>query len=464
MKPQQALILPPAEYFKTYDIRGIVGSDGLTQTNVEGLGGAIAELARQFGQTTLVVGRDVRSSGQALQEALTRGLLQAGCDVIDIGIVSTPVMYFATYQLRTLAGVMVTASHNPPEYNGFKMVLAGRCLTPEEIQSLLMQSSPVPYERPGSYSKHGIEEAYYDRVLSDVTLKRKMKVVVDCGNGAVSRLAPELIKRLGCEVIPLYCEFDGQFPNHMPDPSRSENLLALSHKVQSEGADLGIAFDGDGDRLAVVDDHGCIILPDRLIMVYAKELLSRQPGATILIDVKSSRRIIDYVEQLGGQVVMWKSGHSLMKEKMREMNIPFGGELSGHMFFKDRWYGFDDGLYAASRLLEILSAVDDTAHEFFSAFPEGYFTPEILVPVLEGQAKGIIERMQSNASEFEGEALLIDGLRVDYPDGWGLVRASNTMPYLTMRFEAESPSALLAIQQKFKARLVAVCPTLDLPF
>lgn len=458
------ITLPPAAFFKAYDIRGVVGEDGLTPSNVERLGVSIAMLARQFGQTTLVVGRDVRLSGASLQSALIKGLLACGCDVIDIGVVSTPALYFATHHLRTLAGVMVTASHNPPEYNGFKVVLAGRSITTAEINQL---SEPVSVESAvalGQYSDYTIDADYYNRILSSIKLTRSIKVVIDCGNGAASQLAPELFSRLGCDVTPLFCEYDGSFPNHMPDPSQPENLTALRRRVIEEGAELGIAFDGDGDRLAVVDAVGNIIWPDSLMMVYAEALLKRDPGATIIIDVKSSRRLAQKITELGGNAVFWKSGHSLMKEKMRETHAALGGELSGHVFFKDGWYGFDDGLYAAARLLEILSAQASTPSEYLSKFVDGYSTPEILVTVAEGEAHRIINLLESQLTQFEGDVLLIDGVRVDYAQGWGLVRASNTMPCLTLRFEAESEAALLTIQAKFKTCLHTVCPTLNLPF
>ncbi len=458
-------MLPPAVLFKAYDIRGVVGDNGLTPGNVECLGTAIATLAHQFGQTTLVVGRDVRSSGTVLQAALIRGLLASGCDVIDIGIVSTPALYFATHHLNTSAGVMVTASHNPPEYNGFKIVLAGRSLTTVEIKRLLeLVPVSVGDSTPGQYSRYAIEEDYYEKIVSSTRLGRSMKVVIDCGNGAASRLAPELFSRLGCEVIPLFCEYDGCFPNHMPDPSQPDNLTALRAKVVADGAELGIAFDGDGDRLAVVDGTGQIIWPDRLMMVFAEALLKCEPGVRIVIDVKSSRYLAQMITECGGEAIFWKSGHSLMKEKMRESRAALGGELSGHIFFKDRWYGFDDGLYAAARLLEILSKESLDASGYLNKFLNGVSTPEILVPVEEGEGEKIVHRLRSQAKLFEGDVLLIDGVRVDYAQGWGLVRSSNTMPCLTLRFEADSESALRIIQTKFKERLRAVCPALELPF
>ncbi len=462
--PGDNRVLPPAALFKAYDIRGVVDDNGLTPGNVECLGAAIASLAHQFGQTTLVVGRDVRSSGVALQGALIKGLLESGCDVIDIGIVSTPALYFAAHHLNTLAGVMVTASHNPPEYNGFKIVLAGRSLTTAEIKQL-SESPPAPVsDSPGYYSRYAIEEDYHERIVSSTQVCRSMKVVIDCGNGAASQLAPELFSRLGCEVIPLFCEYDGRFPNHMPDPSQPDNLAALRAKVVADGAELGIAFDGDGDRLAVVDGTGQIIWPDRLMMVFAEALLKREYGARIVIDVKSSRYLAQMITESGGEAIFWKSGHSLMKEKMRETRAALGGELSGHIFFKDRWYGFDDGLYAAARLLEILSKESSDASAYLNRFLNGVSTPEILVPVEEGKGEKIVDRLRSQAKLFEGDVLLIDGVRVDYAQGWGLVRSSNTMPCLTLRFEADSESALRIIQTKFKERLRAVCPALELPF
>ena len=456
--------LPPAEVFKAYDIRGVVGESGLTPENVQSLGLAIGALARTYGQTTLVVARDTRLSGSVLQSALVEGMLLAGCDVIDIGVAPTPALYFATHHLRTLAGVMITASHNPPQYNGFKIVLAGRSLTSTEINQLAQLDQLDVAESQGEYSQYDIREAYSARIQSDVTVKRSLKVVVDCGNGAAAQLAPALFTKLGCEVVPLFCEFNGHFPNHMPDPSRPENLSALIAEVKNSGADIGLAFDGDGDRLAVIDSAGNIIWPDRVMMAFVEDVLSRAPGATVVLDVKSSRLLVEQIQKQGGQPLIWKSGHSLMKAKMRETQALLGGELSGHVFFKDRWYGFDDGLYAAARLLEILSRSSKSSYTYFAGFPEDITTPEILIPLQEGEGKKLVQRIQSQAGQFSGKALLIDGLRVDYADGWGLVRASNTMPYLTLRFEAESVDSMARIQQEFKMCLQQVCPDLTVPF
>ena len=458
------LQLPPAKVFKAYDIRGVVAEDGLNTDNVHHLGLALGAKTQSLGQKTVVVGRDVRVSGAKLQAALVDGLLQSGCDVIDIGIVPTPVLYFATYHFQNAAGVMVTASHNPPQYNGFKMMLAGRSVTSDEIQLLSRMNEVTLPEVTGEYRQYDIHEDYYRRILIDVNVHRSLKVVLDCGNGAASELAPTLFKRLGCEVIPLYCECDGRFPNHMPDPSRPENLNDLRAHVRETKADIGIAFDGDADRLAVVDSEGQVISADRVLMAYVSDVLPKINRGTVIVDVKTSRRVVQLVEDLDGNAIIWKSGHSLMKEKMRETQAVFAGELSGHVFFNDRWYGFDDGVYAAARLLEILANENQSSSDYFKQFPEGIATPEILVMVAEGQAAKIVAALQGKAQQFSGKPLLLDGLRVDYAEGWGLVRASNTMPCLTLRFEADCTQTLHNIQNEFKQHLLSVDAALDLPF
>ncbi|AMP00790.1 phosphoglucomutase/phosphomannomutase, C-terminal domain protein [Collimonas arenae] len=456
--------------FKAYDIRGVVGKT-LDAGIAHHIGLAFGGAARALGEKTVVIGRDGRLSGRELTAALAIGLQEAGVDVIDLGMVVTPMVYFATHVLGAQSGVMITGSHNPPDYNGFKMVLAGEAIYGETIQALYREivravGSAVPPQvgRIGDYRTHDIKEAYLQRILSDVKLARPMKIVVDCGNGVAGAFAGELYRALGCEVQELFCEVDGTFPNHHPDPAHPENLQDVIRALQSGDAELGLAFDGDGDRLGVVTKDGQIIYPDRQLMLFAADVLTRHPGQSILYDVKCTRHLAPWIARHGGTPLMWKTGHSLVKAKMRETGAPLGGEMSGHVFFKDRWYGFDDGLYAGVRLLELLSRENDPSAAL-NALPQSISTPELQLQLVEGENFSLIEKLQEDA-EFPGaeKIIKIDGLRVEYVDGFGLARSSNTTPVVVMRFEAESDAALARIQSEFKRVILAAKPEALLPF
>lgn len=452
------------EIFRAYDIRGIVG-ETLSEDVVRVIGRAIGSEAAARGVEALCVGYDGRHSSPALAEALAEGVMAAGCDVIHIGAVPTPVLYFATHELQTGSGVMVTGSHNPANYNGLKIMLGGETLSGEAIQQLYRRVETGELASgQGEESSQDVRRAYLDRIVGDIAVAAPLKVVVDAGNGIAGELAPLLIEELGCEVIPLYCEVDGDFPNHHPDPGKPANLADLIARVQAEGADLGVAFDGDGDRLGVVTNTGKIIWPDRLLMLFARDVVSRNPGADVLYDVKCSRRLATVVSEAGGRPIMWKTGHSLMKAKMRETGALLAGEMSGHIFFGERWYGFDDGLYSAARLLEILGIDDRHCDEVFDDFPEDVSTPELNVEVTESSKFEIMERLASEGDFGDGSISTIDGIRVDYADGWGLCRASNTTPVLALRFEGETREALERIQGVFREQLHRVAPDLVTDF
>lgn len=456
-----------ASIFRAYDIRGVVGSQ-LSADVARALGQAIGEVMREKDLTQIVVGRDGRLSGPELAGALAEGLRAAGIDVIDVGAVPTPLVYFAAYQFNTGCGVAVTGSHNPPDYNGFKIVVGGETLSEDAITDLYRRivAGPEPAERKGNYRQADVIEDYIERVSSDVQAERSLKVVADAGNGIAGEIAPRLLEAIGCEVIPLYCEVDGHFPNHHPDPSDPKNLEDLIQAVQATDADLGVAFDGDGDRLGVVTRAGEIIFPDRVLMLFARDVLSRVPGATVIYDVKCTGHLGPEILQAGGSPLMWRTGHSLIKAKMRETEAQLAGEMSGHFFFRERWYGFDDGLYSASRLLEILASDLDgrDADAIFATLPKGVSTPELKLPMSEGENHPFIARFQKQA-HFEGARLTtIDGMRADWSDGWGLVRASNTTPVLVLRFDAANEEALERIQQTFREQLLALDPKLTLPF
>ncbi len=454
----------PAAIFNAYDIRGVAG-ETLTPAVMTLLGRAIGSEAYDRGQQTVIVGRDCRESGPELAEAMVQGLRSSGRDVVDLGMVPTPLLYFATRFLGSDCGVMVTGSHNPPEYNGVKLVLGGETVSGDQIQALTGRLDRGELlQGEGSYRSQDLLADYVDRVASDVRLARPMKVVVDCGNGAAGLLAPVLLRTLGCEVVELYCNPDGRFPNHQPDPSRPENLADLSAAVQREAADLGIAFDGDGDRLGVVDNQGKIIWPDRLLMLFAQDVLSRQPGADIIYDVKSSRELASYILLHGGRPLMWKSGHSLMRAKLKETGALLAGELSGHVFFEERWYGFDDGPYAGARLLEILAEDPRPPAEVFAELPESPSTPELLVPTADGAQHALAARMIAMADLKGATLTTIDGLRAEFAKGWGLVRASNTTPHLVFRFEADDAESLAEIESQFRKLALSVDPNLQLPF
>ncbi|MCK7547604.1 phosphomannomutase/phosphoglucomutase [Marinobacter koreensis] len=452
------------EIFRAYDIRGIVG-ETLSPDIVQVIGRAIGSEAAARGVSSLCIGYDGRHSSPELASALARGIMATGCDVIDIGAVPTPVLYFATHELQTGSGVMVTGSHNPANYNGLKIMLGGETLSGEAIQGLYqrIQTGDLATGQ-GSQSAQDVRRAYLDRIVGDVAVAAPLKVVVDAGNGIAGELGPMLIEELGCEVIPLYCEVDGDFPNHHPDPGKPDNLADLIARVKSEGADLGIAFDGDGDRVGVVTNTGKIIWPDRLLMLFARDVVSRNPGADVIYDVKCTRRLASIVSEAGGRPIMWKTGHSLIKAKMKETGALLAGEMSGHIFFGERWYGFDDGLYSAARLLEILGIEDRHCDEVFADFPEDISTPELNVEVTESTKFAIIERLGQEADFGDGNISTIDGIRVDYADGWGLCRASNTTPVLVLRFEGETDDALARIEAVFREQLAKVAPDLQISF
>jgi phosphomannomutase/phosphoglucomutase len=456
--------LPPAAIFKAYDIRGIVG-DTLTESGVEQIGRAIGSEARARGRSRVVIGRDGRLSGPALSVALAHGLQAAGIDVIDVGQVATPMLYFAAHELGTLSGVMVTGSHNPPQYNGLKMMLDGETLSGAAIQALRARITEARLDQGnGSYQRHDIREAYLERIVTSVRLARPMRIAIDAGNGVAGATAPDLYRRLGCDVQALFCEVDGRFPNHHPDPSQPHNLEDLIAAVKAGGAELGLAFDGDGDRLGLVTRSGQIIYPDRQLMLFAADVLSRVPGGEVIFDVKCTRHLFAWIEEHGGRPLLWKTGHSFIKQKLRETGAPLAGEMSGHIFFKERWYGFDDGLYAGARLLEILSRHDNPS-AVLEALPDSVSTPELQWQLAEGENYALMQRLQESA-RFAGaqEIITIDGLRVEYADGFGLARPSNTTPIIVLRFEADDAAALSRIQAEFRAALLQVKPGATLPF
>ncbi len=457
----------PASIFRAYDIRGVVG-DTLQSDTVRLIGMAVGSETLAQGEHTLVVGYDGRLSSPDISESLVQGILLTGCNVINIGMVPTPVLYFATHELDSSSGVMVTGSHNPPDYNGFKIVIGGHTLANEDIQKLYQRIRSGDFSSgQGELSQVDVRESYVERIRDDVAIARPLKVVIDCGNGVAGDIAPQLFEELGCDVVPLFCDVDGNFPNHHPDPGKPGNLQDLIERVRTEGADIGIAFDGDGDRLGVVTNEGKIIYPDRLLMLFAKDVVSRNPGADVIFDVKCTRRLTSLVSGYGGRPVMWKTGHSLMKAKMKETGALLAGEMSGHIFFKERWYGFDDGLYSAARLLEIVGVELRPVQEIFNEFPEGISTPEINIKVTDESKFELVEKLLqlAKAGKFgKGSINAIDGLRIDYPVGWGLVRASNTTPDLVLRFEADTQEALEKLQALFKQQLFAVDSSLQIPF
>src|SRR5690554_6808576 len=452
--------------FRAYDIRGVVGQS-LDTGVAELIGQAIGSLMREQDLTDIVIGRDGRLSGPDMVAGLTAGLRKAGRNVIDIGMVPTPVVYFGAFHLRTGCCVSVTGSHNPPDYNGFKIVVGGETLSGDAITDLharIAEGRLHTADAPGGLSERDISDDYVERIAGDVQTERSLKVVVDAGNGVAGEIGPRVLEAIGCEVVPLYCEIDGEFPNHHPDPSEPENLADLVNMVQRLDADLGLAFDGDGDRLGVVTKDGENIFPDRLLMLFAADVLERNPGAVIVYDVKCTGRLPGHILRHGGSPLMWKTGHSLIKAKMREVEAELAGEMSGHFFFAERWYGFDDGIYSAARLLEILAARDESPTQILSALPTGVATAEIKVPAPDENPHAFVERFQASA-ELEGARLsTIDGVRADWNDGWGLVRASNTTPVLVLRFDADDQAALERIQALFREQIHAIDPELELPF
>ncbi|SEJ54752.1 MULTISPECIES: phosphomannomutase/phosphoglucomutase [unclassified Variovorax] len=447
-----------ASIFKAYDIRGIVPST-LDADVAQALGRAFGSAARAAGEKSVAVGRDGRLSGPTLAEALIKGLVATGIEVIDVGAVTTPMLYFAAHTLCT-SGIQVTGSHNPKDYNGFKMVLAGRAIYGDEIQGLrkTMEAGTAQLAPGGSVRKVDVTDAYVKRIAGDIKLARPLKIVVDSGNGIAGASAPAIFRAIGCEVTELYSEVDGNFPNHHPDPSKPENLKDLMAALAGGDAELGLAFDGDGDRLGIVTKDGQNIFPDRQMQLFAQDVLSRVPGGTIVYDVKCSQRLAPAIEAAGGKPMIYKTGHSLIKAKMKEIDSPLGGEMSGHIFFKERWFGFDDGTYAGCRLLEILSK-SPNASDVLNALPTSFSTPELNVACAEGEPHAVVDTLVKGAS-FAAPAVVstIDGLRVDWPDGFGLIRASNTTPVLVLRFEGQTDAALKRIETEMLALLRTVKP------
>ncbi|MDC0434687.1 phosphomannomutase/phosphoglucomutase [bacterium] len=454
------------DIFRAYDIRGVV-SDQLTPAAVEQIGRSFGTECVERDIPDVVVARDGRLSGPDLIAALSRGIQSTGVNVINIGMVPTPVLYYATYHLGTGTGIMVTGSHNPPEYNGLKMVLAGDALFGEGITALYtrLQEQQLTDNNTGKFEEKDILQDYLDRITGDVKLARPMSIAFDCGNGVAGAAAPQLFDALGCNSNSLFTEVDGNFPNHHPDPAKLENLADLIALVKDKGHEIGLAFDGDGDRVGVIDDKGNVIWPDRQMVLFARDVLQRNPGARIIYDVKCSKVLPAAITEAGGVPDMWKTGHSFIKARIKETGAQLGGEMSGHMFFKERWYGFDDALYAAARLLEILSKTDRKASEIFGEIPNSINTPELNVKLDEdGAQHAFIEKFMAG-SKFDGATLTtIDGVRADYSDGWGLVRASNTTPSLVIRFEADTDKAMQRIQAEFRQNMQAVDDKLALPF
>ncbi|MBS0587877.1 MAG: phosphomannomutase/phosphoglucomutase [Proteobacteria bacterium] len=454
----------PHEIFKAYDIRGIVGKT-ITAENVEKIGHAIGSEARARNLTAIAIGRDGRLSGPELSQALARGIRKSGIDVVDVGMVATPMLYFAAHELCQYSGVMVTGSHNPPEYNGFKIVLGGQTLAADTIQALRLRIENNDLTQgAGNYSEHNITATYLQRITGDIKLTRPIKIVVDCGNGVAGAYAPALYRGLGCQVTELFCDVDGSFPNHHPDPSVPDNLNDVIQALKTSDAEIGLAFDGDGDRLGIVTKDGHIINADRQLMLFAADVLSRNPGGKIIFDVKCTRNLAPWISQHGGTPVMWKTGHSFIKSKLIEEKALLAGEMSGHLFFKERWYGFDDGLYAGARLLELLSREQDITATLKN-LPDSLNTPELQVRTAEGENHTLIAQLQKSA-KFDNpqQVITTDGLRVEYRDGFGLARASNTTPVVVLRFEADNQAALQRIQEDFRRNILQAKPDAQLPF
>jgi len=469
MSSQYKMLPIESSIFKAYDIRGIV-EQTLTEDAVFQIGLAVGSEAADRGEQQIYVARDGRLSGPALIKAFTQGLRDSGRDVIDIGMVPTPVLYFAAYQLGTGSGIMLTGSHNPPNYNGLKMVLGGTTLSGDDIQHLRQRINDKNFTQgKGKFEELDIVEQYIERVTSDVKLSRPMKVIVDCGNGVPGAVAPTLLRKLGCEVEEMYCDVDGNFPNHHPDPSKPENLADLKAALAKGDADIGLAFDGDGDRLGVITPQGEVIWADRQLMLYARDILARNPGGDIIFDIKCTTKLPLVIKEAGGNPIMWKTGHSFIKGKLKETGALLAGEMSGHIFFKERWYGFDDALYTAARLLEILSADSRPATEIFGELPDSINTPELNLNMEEGEHHKLIEKLVSAAgsdNNFKDAKLTtIDGVRADWNDGFGLVRASNTTPCLVFRFEGDSEQSLERIKGSFRELVKSQAPaSVKIPF
>jgi phosphomannomutase / phosphoglucomutase len=464
--------------FKAYDIRGVIDKT-LDPSVAKLIGQSFGSAMREIGETVCVVGRDGRLSGPALMAGLTEGLLSVGVDVIDLGVVATPMVYFGTniningHQAKS--GIMITGSHNPPDYNGFKMVLGSSAIYGEQIQALRERIIAKQFATGlGKRSEYDIFPEYLARIVGDVKLKRKIKIAVDCGNGVGGAFAGKLFRALGCEVEELFCEVDGTFPNHHPDPAHLENLQDLIKNLKNTDNEIGLAFDGDADRLGVVTKSGEVIFPDRQMMLFAKDVLGRNPGAQIIYDVKCTRNLATYIKQAGGEPLMWKTGHSLVKAKLKETGALLAGEMSGHIFFKDRWYGFDDGLYTGARLLEILSGEKDL-NATLEGLPNAICTPELQMPCAEGEPFVLLDKIKEKVAEGKSmgtntlfpssESInTIDGVRVEYADGFGLARPSNTTPIVVMRFEADSQAAIERIQAEFKQVFLGIKSDVKMPF
>ena len=452
------------DIFRAYDIRGIVET-ALTPDTVQLIGQAFATEALSQNQKTVVIGRDGRLSSPELAQRLSQGLRAGGCDVIDIGMVPTPVLYYATHKLKTGTGIMVTGSHNPPQYNGLKMLIAGNTLYGDGIKALYqMIVEDRVNNGEGSHTEQNIIPDYLDTIVNDIKLDKSLNIAVDCGNGVAGVSATELSTRLACNVTELFCEVDGNFPNHHPDPSKPENLVDLQNTIKEKSLDIGLAFDGDGDRVGILDDKQNIIWADRQMMLYAADVLKRKPGALIIFDIKSTTNLATYIKDLGGKPLMWKTGHSFIKAKMKETGAELAGEMSGHVFFKERWFGFDDGLYSAARMLEIVSQHNETSSTLFETLPDSFNTPELQISFEEGEHYKFMEKFIKQAKFDGANTITIDGLRVNYANGWGLIRPSNTTPCLVLRFEANDENSLNKIQNTFREQILAVDSTLKLPF
>ena len=450
------------EIFRAYDIRGIV-DEQLSDAMLYHIGLAVGTQVKRNGENSIAVGADGRLSSPRLSQALMAGLADTGCRVLNLGAVPTPVLYFGVKTLGTASGIMLTGSHNPSNYNGCKIVIGGHTLANDSIIALYDLIKLQDYELGiGAIEEHIIDQVYQDRIDSDVKLARPLKVVLDAGNGIAGDIAPKLFKQLGCDVIPLFCEVDGNFPNHHPDPGKPANLVDLQAAVAKHKADIGLAFDGDGDRVGVITETGQMIYPDKLLMLFAEDVISRNPQAEIIYDVKCTRLLEPFIQSKGGVPTMWKTGHSLIKSKMIETGALLAGEMSGHIFFKERWYGFDDGIYSAVRLCEILASTSESASAMFKRFPEDVSTPEINIQVTEDEKFDLVTQLQS-AHFPTGKVSTIDGIRVDYVDGWGLVRASNTTPVLVLRFEGQNQAVLQRIKEEFQRHLYAVDTKLTVP-
>ncbi|WP_133130609.1 phosphomannomutase/phosphoglucomutase [Legionella yabuuchiae] len=450
--------------FRAYDIRGVIG-EHLDEDAFYSIGKAISCRLHGLNRTGLFLGRDGRLTSDSLASALTQGLLDSGINVFDLGVVATPMMYFATHNYEMDCGLMITGSHNPADYNGIKMVLAGKTLANADIDHLYQLNQALEsIEGQGQYHALEIAADYIHRIVGDITIHRPLKVVIDSGNGMAGPIAPTIIKQLGCEVIEVYCDVDGRFPNHHPDPTIESNLADLKAAVAKHNADIGFGFDGDADRLGVITNEGELIWPDRLMMLYAQDVLSRNPGASIVFDVKCSSHLAQFIEQAGGVARMCPTGHSIVKSIMREENAVLAGEMSGHLFFKERWYGFDDAIYSACRLLEILSRSSLSVSKQFKEIPNSINTPEIKIPISDEVKFLFMQRLSEQAQFPDARLIAIDGLRVEFAHGWGLIRASNTTPCLVARFEAKDELSLASIQSLFKAQLHALDGSLDIPF